>query len=74
MIHRHLVRMKLYDAYFLFAIAFVSLQFFGEQWLLFPIWILGVTAAFCTIRDMSSWFRVIAEEINFLARCIRDHK
>lgn len=73
MIHRYLLNMALFDALFLAALATAAYIHVGYAWLLYVICIAASVVVFRTLKDISSWFDLIAEQINFLARCIRDH-
>lgn len=74
MIHRLFVKMALFDALFLMALALAAYLHLGHVWLLYVITIMAATAFFRVLADMSTWFDGLANNLNFIARCIRDHQ
>jgi len=81
MIHRWLTRMAAFDAMFLAAVATAAYVHTGHIWLMYAICIMGVVTIFRLLKDVSTWSdqaanasNNIAREINFLARCVRDHE
>lgn len=73
MIHHWLMHIKLFDALFLGALATAAYIHMGYTWLIYVITMMTGVALFRTFKDVSSWFQFLGDQINFLARCIRDH-
>jgi hypothetical protein len=73
MLHRWLANIPAFDAMFITALAMACLHYGGPRWILFVAYIMGAVSIFRVLHDMSSWSVGIANQINYLARCIRDH-
>ena len=73
MIHRVFVGFPAFDAMFVAALALAAYIHLGHVWLIYVICIFGGMFLFRMFKDASSWFQYLGDQINFLARCIRDH-
>ena len=73
MIHRHLIKIQAFDAMFLTALSIAAYIHVGYLWLIYVIAVMVSVSIFRIFKDMSSWFQNIGDQINFNARCIRDH-
>lgn len=72
MIHRHLVNVQAFDAMFLTALATAAYIHVGQIWLVYVICIMGVTSLFTMMKGSGTYYEYIGDQINFLAKCVRD--
>ncbi len=72
MIHRYLINVQVFDAIFVSALAMAAYHHVGYVWLLYVIYPMLAVSIFRIIKDMSSWFYHIADQLVYIGRCIRD--